>query len=79
MAIAIDVASSHFFRNGKYRLAATVAKDTQYLQLKKKPESVAPRALNRPADRLVTVNSADWAQLVLGLFCRWFATNAVPR
>jgi len=43
---------------GKY-LAATVAKDTQYLQLKKKPEPVAPRSLNRPAEVVDTIPNID--------------------
>src|SRR5215467_8615777 len=39
---------------GKY-LAATVAEDTQYLQLKKKPEIAAPRARTRPAEVVDTI------------------------
>jgi ABC-type polysaccharide/polyol phosphate transport system ATPase subunit len=43
---------------GKY-LASTVAKDTQYLQLKKKPETVAPRPRNRPAEVVDTIPNID--------------------
>jgi lipopolysaccharide transport system ATP-binding protein len=39
---------------GKY-LASTIAKDTQYLQLKKKPEIVAPRAHTRPSEVVDTI------------------------
>jgi len=43
---------------GKY-LASTVAKDTQYLQLKKKPEVEAPRSLTRPAEVVDTIPNID--------------------
>jgi hypothetical protein len=43
---------------GKY-LASTVAKDTQYLQLKKKPEPVAPKPQSRPIEVIDTIPNID--------------------
>jgi lipopolysaccharide transport system ATP-binding protein len=43
---------------GKY-LAATVAKDTQYLQLKKQPEPVAARPQERPMEVVDTIPNID--------------------
>jgi lipopolysaccharide transport system ATP-binding protein len=43
---------------GKY-LASTIAKDTQYLQLKKRPEMVAARSHNRPAEVVDTIPNID--------------------
>ncbi len=43
---------------GKY-LAATVAKDTEYLQLKKKPELAPSRARTRPAEVVDTIPNID--------------------
>lgn len=43
---------------GKY-LASTIAKDTQYLQLKKKPEIVAPYTRTRPAEVVETIPNID--------------------
>ena len=43
---------------GKY-LASTIAKDTQYLQLRKKPETAAPRARTQPAEVVDTIPNID--------------------
>ena len=43
---------------GKY-LASTIAKDTQYLQLKKKPAIAAPRSHTRPAEVVDTIPNID--------------------
>jgi lipopolysaccharide transport system ATP-binding protein len=43
---------------GKY-LAATIAKDTQYLQLKNKPEIVAPRSYVPPPEVVDTIPNID--------------------
>ncbi len=40
-------------------LASTIAKDTQYLQLKKKPEAPAPVARTRPAEVVDTIPNID--------------------
>jgi lipopolysaccharide transport system ATP-binding protein len=43
---------------GKY-LASTIAKDTQYLQLRAKPEVTAPREKSRPAEVVDTIPNID--------------------
>jgi ABC-type polysaccharide/polyol phosphate transport system ATPase subunit len=43
---------------GKY-LASTIAKDTQYLQLKKKPEAAPQRPTTRPAEVIDTIPNID--------------------
>ena len=43
---------------GKY-LASTIAKDTRYLQLKKKPDAAPPRAHTRPAEVVDTIPNID--------------------
>jgi lipopolysaccharide transport system ATP-binding protein len=43
---------------GKY-LASTIAKDTQYLQLKKKPAAIPTRTRNRPAEVIDTIPNID--------------------